>query len=196
MRGRAPLTEPAASHGGRTARRRQTRLALERLEPGLRVVAEDVLAFATRIDLVAVDALRRPVVVSLAEPGREDAHLATALAQRHWLSAHLADWLKIAPELGCDATAPVRTLLVAPSFGDETRGAVAGLPAGWVELLRAVEPLHGDDRPGWLERVAARPALGADGRGAAGPDGGGPVFRSGLTHHDLALSDAEAALFE
>jgi hypothetical protein len=190
------LTDPTASPALRAARRRAVRLALERLEPGLRIVAEDVLAFATRIDLVGVDALRRPVAVSLAEPGREDAHLATALAHRHWLASHLADWLKIAPELGCDATAPVRSLLVAPSFGDETRGAVAGLPPGWVELLRAVEPLRGDDRPGWLERVVTRPAVGADGRHPAGSDGGGPVFRSGLTQHDLALSDAETALFE
>lgn len=179
-------------------RRREVRRELERLEPAFRVVAEDVLALSTRIDLVAIDRRRRVAAVTIAGPGRDGSQLASALAHRRWLTDHVADWLKIAPDLGLDPAAPIRSLLIAPEFDAETLAAAAVLPDGWIELLRAIEAGRDDDRRTWLEPVpcpGSRPATGqpapTDGRGPRLPQ-----FRSGLSPEDLSLSDDERAHFD
>jgi hypothetical protein len=195
MRGSAPLSDGGAASSS-AERRRVVRRELERLEPAFRIVAEDVLALSTRIDLVAIDRRRRVAAVTIAGAGRDGSELATALAHRRWLADHVPDWLKIAPDLGFDPAAPIRSLLVAPEFDAETLAAAAVLPDGWIELLRAIEAGRGDDRRTWLEPVprpgsAPHPPAGTDGRGARLPQ-----FRSGLSPEDLSLSDDERAHFD
>ncbi|MCH2186921.1 hypothetical protein MK280_13730 [Myxococcota bacterium] len=176
------MTEPPPSLPA--ARRHALRKALERLEPSLRIVAEDVLALASRIDLVAVDRHGRIVVIVLAEAGEDDSAVTRALAHREWLIEHLPDWLQIAPGLGANLSAGVRAMVVAPDFLPETLLAVGALPRGWVELLRTTE--RGIPSPS----NSARPH---PGRGQPSP---GLVFRSGLSAADLQVDEEESKEFE
>jgi len=191
------LPEPVRADASPDERRRALRAALERLEPSLRVVAEDVLALRSRIDLVAVDGQRRIVGVVVAERGDDARALTRALAQREWLREHVPDWLKIAPELGADVAACVRAVVVASEFDPETVAAAAALPGGWLALLRSGDPGDAGDLQSHLERVDQR---GGDGRarsaGATRGEAGLPAFRSGLSSQDLGLSDEEARHFE
>ena len=118
MQGRSRVTDLSSSPAA--ARRRALRRALERLDPSLKIVAEDVLALESRIDLVAVDGQRRIVAILLAEVGEDGPALTRALAHREWLIQRLPDWLQIAPSLGADISAGVRALVVAPAFLPET----------------------------------------------------------------------------
>ena len=195
----APLPDVIAPPASRNARIRTLRRELERLEPGLRVLAEDVLAQSSRIDLVATDGRRRVVAVAFAEPDGGSRALTTALAHRSWLADHVADWLKIAPDLGIDATAAVRTLLIATDFDPELVAAVAVLPAGWIELVRLVEIARGGQVHSELMPHAVPRRNGADpGAGAIGQRATAalPRFRTGLTARELGLSDEEIAQFE
>ena len=169
------------------ARRGALRKALERLDPTLRIVAEDVLALESRIDLVAVDGQRRIVAIVLAEVG-EDGHAVTrALAHRDWLAQHLPDWLQISPGLGADISAGARALVVASSFLPETLAAVGSLPAGWVELLRTTER----DLPrGRAEGPSVARSQGRHESRAT------MVFRSGLSTEDLQVSEEESKEFD
>lgn len=174
------------------------RREMERLEPGLRVLAEDVLAHRSRIDFVASDAGQRAVAVLVAEPELGGRALATALAHRIWLLDHIADWLKLAPELALDAKAPVRAWLIAADFDAELIAAASALPDRWIEFWRVLEISRGDVshcqllpvpipcRNGGLRSAGASPVPGAD----------LPRFRTGLTARDLGLSDEEIAQFE
>jgi len=187
---------PDARGPATSERRRAVRRELERIEPGLRVVAEDVLAHASRIDLVGIDRRRRITAVTIAPTDGEAPALTRVLAHRAWLAAHAGDWLKLAPDLGLDPGAPVRSILVAPTFDRETRAAAEELPEGWVELLRSVELGEGDQRQLGLAPVA-REAPDAPRDPAHRGDGSAiPTFRSGLRPEDLALSDPEASHFD
>lgn len=174
------------------------RREIERLEPSLRIVAEDVLTVSARIDLVGVDRQRRLIGVAIAETGREGTLLTGALAHRRWLTDHVADWLKIAPDLGADPAAPPRILLVAPGFDGEALAAAAALPEGWIELVRIVETGAADQRWTWLERLPVPAPRRGDGatRRSGRPEDLLPPFRSGLTAQDLGLSDEESAHFD
>jgi len=199
MREAAPLPDAIAPPVSRTERIRTLRRELERLEPDLRVLAEDVLASSSRIDLVATDGRRRVVAVMFAEPDGGSRALTTALAHRSWLADHLADWLKIAPDLAIDATSAVRTLLIATDFDPELIAAVTGLPGGWIELVQLVEiaragQLHSELVPRAVpRRNGSDPGAGAIGRRTTGAQ---PRFRTGLTARELGLSDEEIAQFE
>jgi hypothetical protein len=193
-----PIGAPAPPTS-RTERTRTLRRELERLEPGVRVLAEGVLAQSSRIDLVATDGRRRVVAATFAEPGDGSRALTTALAHRSWLTDHVPDWLKLASDLAIDATAAVRTLLIATDFEPELLAAVAVLPAGWVELVELVEIARGDQvhselvpHPVPRRNDADLPARVVGQHGSAAL----PRFRTGLTPRELGLSDEEIAQFD
>ncbi len=198
MREDAPLPDVTVAANSRTARLRVIRRELERLEPGLRVLAEDVLAHRSRIDFVASDAHKGAIAVVVAEPEAGSHVLATALAHRSWLLDHVSDWLKFAPELAIDASAPIRVWVIAADFEPELIAAAGALPDGWIEFWRALDGARGaaphcsllavpiPHRNGTLRR----PGLQSDGKLAASR------FRSGLTARDLGLTDEEVAQFE
>ena len=166
------------------ARRRALRKALERLDPTLKIVAEDVLALESRIDLVAVDGQRRIVAILLAKVGEDGPALTRALAHREWLIQRLPDWLQIAPGLGADTSAGGRAIVVAPAFLPETLLAVSALPHGWVELLRTSEREMADSSaPLPLNQDRLQPPTGL-------------VFRSGLSAEDLEVDEEESKEFD
>ena len=67
--------------------------------------------------------------------GGDDVALRThALADLTWLRPRLADFLKLAPGLGLEASAAPRAMLLCPEFARETRAAVENLPHRSIEL--------------------------------------------------------------
>lgn len=193
------MPEPVSLPPSRTERTRTLRRELERLEPGLRVIAEDVLAQSSRIDLIATDGRRRVVAVVVDEGEAVDRALTRALAHRSWLIDHVPDWPKLAPDLPIDATAGVRILLIAPGFDSELVTAVAALPTGWIELVRFIEIARGVQVHGELVRQPVLRRNGADPDRPAGSQRRADAaarFRTGLTARDLGLSDEEIAQFD
>ena len=176
----------------RSRRGSDLRRQLADLVPSLRPVAEDVLTNASRIDVVALDDEGSVVAVFDAE-GDDLATFTRALAATAWLEDHLPDWCQIAPDLGMDASAPVRALLVATAFETETRAAARLVGSQPVVLLEA-------GSPGRPVRNSATPP----GRpGSARPPSAPPLsqrdatvprsrhsFRTGLTDADLGVGEA------
>lgn len=105
-----------------------------RLDPSLRILAQDLLAADTTIDLVAVDASGRLVLVMVGNVDEDLALFTRALAQRAWVAPRVRDWLQLAPALGLRLDAPVKLSLLAPSFRPETLAAAGVLGAEVVEL--------------------------------------------------------------
>ncbi|MBW2424372.1 MAG: hypothetical protein JRG86_08990, partial [Deltaproteobacteria bacterium] len=120
----------------RPALRRAIRQSLLTLNPSLRFLAEDVLAESSAIDLLAIGEEHELVAIRIADAGGDLALLTRGLADRAWLRPRIVDWLKLAPELGLAPDAAIRSLLLCPDFGPETRAATRGLPEGHVELIR------------------------------------------------------------
>ena len=181
-----------AESGGRLRSRLGRSLAS--LEPGLRVLAEDVLGLETSLDFVGADASGRLVLVLVAEPGRELEAIADALAQSCFLAPRVKDWRKLAPELPVDPERGVRALVVAPEFCARACAAAEALGPDRLELVRS-RPAS-SDAVGELElrRVAERPA--EHRAQPAAPRWAGEAesaFRSGLSDADLGLCPAERA---
>jgi hypothetical protein len=170
---------------------RQLRARLDRLVPGLRIVAEDVLGAEARIDFVGVEASGRTLLVIVGTADDDLALVARALAQRAWIEARLRDWLQLAPGLGLRPEAGVRVWLLAPRFDPESHAAARaaggiGLGvyrcvrngAGGDVLIEAVS--EAEERP--LPRTAARSAPAR--------------FRTGLDDAELGLTAEERREFE
>lgn len=167
--------------------------------PGFRPLARDLLAEESRIDCFGVDGRGAGVLVCVADADGAVARIGRLLAQRRWLEPRLADWLKLAPELGVRPDLPILGVLACPGFGAEARAAAAALDAPWLRLLRyrgvrngagvglLLEPLEGAASP-----PAGEPAP----RAAPEPSAAPSPFRTGLRDSDLELSDAERAEFE
>lgn len=173
--------------------RRDVKQQLAQLDPGLRVIAENVMGLASAIDLVAVDGRGEVVVLMLALEGEDDAALLTrALAQRAWVAARVRDWAKLAPELELADDARVRAILLAPAFSTETRAAASSLRAGTLQLVRHVSLRLGAHRGLLLEPVDTGHSgrRSAPGRGRV-PGVPLPVFRSSLTDDDLGAKPAQ-----
>ena len=153
---------------------------LEKLEPGLHVLAEDVLGLDRRVDFVACDAQGRLVIGLLPTQGRELEAVADALAQLEFLAPRVGDWKKLSPDLPLDPGAPARALLLATDFPLRARAAARAAGHGRVELVlrrsgHLVRRL-GEARPRPAERkpaAAIRPRSG---------------FRTGLRDEDLGLT--------
>lgn len=162
--------------------RRALRAAVEDLEGGLRVLAEDFLGLEDAIDLVAADAARRLVVVLAADPGRELEAVARALAQCEFMGPRVADWKKLARDLPLDPEAGTRALVVAREFPMAARLAARAVGVGRIGLLRCLPAA----RPGealLLEIV--------DGPGRETTRAAASAFRFGLSDEELGLSPDE-----
>jgi hypothetical protein len=170
---------------------------LQRVVPGYRRVADDLLADGSRIDLFGV-ADGQAVIALVGGPGDDLILVARALAQREWLAPRLADWRKLAPNLGLRADARVRALVVCPEFGAEARAAARAIGAG-IGLVTWRTLRNGSDADLLLEPIAAAPPPGAA-DGTTGSERREPerpsAFRSGLSESDLGLTAAERAEFE
>jgi hypothetical protein len=162
--------------------RRSLRAALEALEGGLRVLAEDFLGLEDAVDLVAADRARRLVVVLAADPGRELEAVARALAQCEFLGPRVADWKKLQRELPLDPEAGSRALVLAREFPAPARLAARAL-GGRIGLARCL-PTARPGEPLRLELVEGRPG-GEAAREAPS------AFRFGLSDEDLGLTPEE-----
>ena len=174
--------------------RRDVARQLPQLDPALRVVAENVMGLASPIDLLTVNDRGEVALILLALEGESDAALLTrSLAQRAWAAVRVRDWAKLAPELELAASAPVRVILLAPSFGAETRAAALSLRAGIVQLVRYVGVQAGSESGLLLETIegdnGSTPLRANPGNGSAtrSPSGCLPEFRSNLSDADLGL---------
>ncbi|MBJ20322.1 MAG: hypothetical protein CL933_13010 [Deltaproteobacteria bacterium] len=120
----------------RASLRRALRHALRRFSPNLRVIAEEFLAESTAIDLLAIAATEGELVsIRIGEEGEQATLLTRALADLAWLRPRLPDLLKLAPDLGLQASAEPRAMIFCPCFASETRLAAKSLPARSLELL-------------------------------------------------------------
>ncbi|MCS5636001.1 MAG: hypothetical protein NZ990_05750 [Myxococcota bacterium] len=179
--------------------RRDVRQRIAQIDPDLRIIADDFMGLASPIDLMAVNGRGGVVLILLALEGEDDAALLTrALAQRAWAGPRVRDWANLAPDLELAADAPVRAILLAPSFGVETRAAANSLRGGAIELIRFVSVRAGSERGLLLEPVgdgagrrARRPAESRK-PPARKPNRPLPRFRSQLTDADLGAKPAQA----
>ena len=185
--------------------RRGVKAQLHQLDPGLRVIAENIMGLASPIDLVTVNDHGDVILMLLALEGESDAALLTrSLAQRAWIAARVGDWAKLAPELKISPDAPVRAILLAPSFATETRAASRSLRAGIVRLVRYTAVRAGPHSGLLLETVGSRGPSSPEGqqgpvRRFTVPETAPPLpaFRSNLRDSDLGLkSDTEESLGE
>jgi hypothetical protein len=176
--------------------RLRVRQNVDRLDPSLQVLGEDILGLVSPIDLVAQDGAGNIVLILIDDEGRDGALLTRALAQRAWLQPRLSDWLKLSPQLDIRPDAPIRSILLARDFGSETLAAVGSLRDGVVQLATYRYVAFSTKRTVLLELVETDPAHPASRvEGASGEDEAAPIpaFRSGLSDADLGLSSAERA---
>ena len=178
--------------------RKELRQRIAQVHPDLRVIADDFMGLASPIDLLAVNGRGEIFLLLLALEGEDDAALLTrALAQRAWAGPRVRDWAKLAPDLELAADAPVRAILLAPSFGVETRAAASSLRAGAIELIRFVSVRAGAERGLLLEPVderagrRTRPPARSRKPPVVDPDKPLPEFRSRLTDADLGAKPAQ-----
>jgi hypothetical protein len=115
--------------------RRAIRHRLRRFDPTIRVIAEGFLAEASAVDLLAVGGEGEIISIRIGRGGDDVALFTQALADLTWLRPRLADFLKLAPGLGLEPSAPPRAMLFCPDFARETRAAVEHFPARSIELL-------------------------------------------------------------
>lgn len=159
------------------------------LEPATRILAEDLLAETSRVDLVAVDHQGQAVLVLIGQEGEDRALLTRALAQCAWARTRLGDWLKLAPQLDLEAAAGVRAIILSPSFHPETLLAASSLEAPKVSTV-VYRCISNETRSQLLLEAAPRRAAGP-GDALSRSLGHVSPFRSGLTESDLGLSPEE-----
>ncbi len=164
------------------------------LDPRLRILAEDLLGAGSTIDMVAVDPAGSAVIILIGEEGDDLATFTRGLAHCAWVGPRIPDWLKLAPSLGLDPAAPVRLLLLCPSYADETVAAAASL-GDRVELATTRCVRNGSDAVVLVERRQT-PATADPAAAASGSPGTSARFRSGLTEDDLNLTPDEVREFE
>lgn len=179
---------------------RELRARIGELVSGGRVLAEDLLGLASRIDLVVAEPSGRAALVLVGGDSEGLALVGRAVAQRAWVEARLPDWLQLAPGLGLRPEAGVRALLLCPAFCAETRAAARALGGEALALISwrwiregartalLLQPEEGSERAAGPPRAAL-----ASPRSAA-PHA--PVFRTGLSDADLGLSREEREALE
>ena len=171
---------PALARPERPEMLRQLRNRLPRLADPLEVVAEQILGLESRIDFVAKDRRGQVVLVFLAEPGSDLLLLADSLAQRSWLEPRVADWLKLAPQLGLRPELGVRVLLLASQFDPRTIAAANSIEGRIIDLGTCRRAWNGAGPEILFEAQDPPPPVSAP---AAEPTG--PRFRTGLRAEDL-----------
>jgi RecB family endonuclease NucS len=173
-----------AGAGSRRELRQAVRRQLEGLEPGLKLVAEEVLADVSSVDWLGVDAHGRAVLVLIADEGDDLSTFTRAIAARAWARPRVRDWAQLAPPLRFQSGADVRAVLVCPGFDPDTTTAAVTLGERAVELA-LFKPLAGDlADPGEIELLTPQPPRPAQ---SVEP----PPFRTGLSAADLGISDPE-----
>ena len=202
---------PRSDEAAQADLRRALRRELEQLRPPLRILAENVLAEGSRIDLVARDALGDLVVVMIGRVGDDLELFTRALAHRAWVEARIPDWLQLAPEL--ELSSNVHALLMCPEFQPETLAAAqVALPPVQLSVYRdllagarsfLLEPAS-SPRP-TAPRVESAPQQAQElpeptTREVPIPSGSelGPTaseFRSGLSEADLQITPEERQEF-
>lgn len=173
--------------------RRAIREELQAIDPSLRVLAENVLGEVSRIDLLAIDGARRPVLILIAGENEDLACVSRGLALRAWVRARVGDWIQLAPDLEFCAEAGVRTIVVCRAFDPETRSAAENLGPAIVELATWHQLRNGSAARLVLQGIPLGRTTGeslAQDRTVPAP------FRSGLTDEDLDLSPSERSEFE
>jgi hypothetical protein len=118
----------------RSQRLRQLRSRLPKLPDPLEIVAEQILGLESRIDFVAKDRRGQVVLVFLADRGSDLGLLAEALAQCSWMGPRVADWVKLAPQLGLRPQLGVRGLLLASHLDPRTIAAAKSVEGPVVDL--------------------------------------------------------------
>jgi hypothetical protein len=177
------------------------RQELERMQPPLQTLAENILAEGSRIDLVTRDPLGAVVVVLIADWGRDLAGFTRVQAHVRWVRDRIPDWRQLAPDLAISPD--VQGLLLCPDFQPETitaanasnspirlarfrdpqdyTGLVEPLPQPQEDEAALPRPPEAGEAPGELARAAEH----WTGREPLPPPG---EFRSGLTEQDLQLT--------
>lgn len=180
--------------------------ALAEACPELRIVASGFRTETTEVDLLAVGPQGELVAIRHAEVGDDAALLTRSLADLGWLRIRRGDLRKLAPDLGLEALAEPRSMLVCRDFERETRAAAAQLPAATLELWSARGRLVDDElrlgiEPVWPAKRVAPPRTQADSPSrrprppgpASDRSGAAPLtdppsssaFRTGLREADL-----------
>jgi hypothetical protein len=180
---------------GRAELRSALRTQAAELESGARLIASDLLAAESSIDLLLAGEDGAALVVVIAEAGQELAALARAAAHLGWVAARLRDWRKLAPELPLRPERPVRALVLARDPGSEVQAAAEALT---MVKLRRFQPV---ETPDGLRVLLFPPAApGAQSGTAPGwADAGSPPvpkLRTSLGDAELGLSAEEVAAFE
>ena len=120
--------------------RRGVKAQLHQLDPGLRVIAENIMGLASPIDLVTVNDHGDVVLMLLALEGESDATLLTrSLAQRAWIAARVGH-RPIGPVHRCASRTPF------------------GSPTGNRRLQRPFEPRAATRLGQGIHRTGNRPA--------------------------------------
>lgn len=133
--------------------------ALAEADPELRIVASGFRAETSEMDLLAIGSEGELVSIRHADAGEDAAELTRALSDLGWLRARREDLRKLAPQLGIEALAEPRSLLLCRDFERETRTAAAQLPAATIELWVVRRPmLEGEPRLGLEPLFPARSA--------------------------------------
>ncbi len=187
-----PELRPTTPHH-RAELLRSLAVGLQRVIPGFRPVATDLLADTSRIDVFGVAGDGSAVLALIGEAGDDLLLVARALAQREWLAPRLPDWQKLAPDLGVVAGAPIQAVVLCPDFGPEASAAVRAVEPGAIQLVRWRYLRNGSDAGLLLEPLVT--PLGTPQPAPQAVDSSAP-FRSGLSESDLGLSDEERAEFE
>jgi len=171
------------------------RNGIDRVVPGFAPIAEDVLGADTPIDLVGADPDGRAVLVLVGGEGSDHELIGRGLAQHAWFTAHVADWLKLAPRLPLRPEAGVTVVLLCPAFRPESIAAARALPVPALALATLRFVHDGAQIQPLIEPLGgAAPAAARAANASLLP----PVaaFRTGLTEADLELSGEEHAEFE
>jgi hypothetical protein len=135
---------------------RELRRSLPRLPDPLEIVAEDVLGLESRIDFVAKDQRGQVVLVFLANRGSDLGVLGEALAQCSWMEPRVADWMKLAPQLGLRPQLGVRVLLLAAHLDPRTIAAARSIAGPGIDL-GICRPLPGAVPNGILIEILEAP---------------------------------------
>ena len=120
-------------HAERARALRELRSRIPKLPDPLEIVAEQILGLESRIDFVARDRRGQVVLVFLADRGSDLGLLADSLAQRAWMEPRVADWVKLAPQLGLRPLG-VRVLLLASHLDPRTVAAAKSLEGPVIDL--------------------------------------------------------------
>jgi len=157
----------------RPSLRRAVRHRAGDIDRPIRIVAENLLALESRMDLLGVGPEGELVSLRIGIDEADTTLLAHSLSDLSWLRSHGEDLAKLVPDLGIEGSADSRALLLCPVFRNVTRSAVESLPAGRIELMTYRCYRHRGQLGVLLEQHSTPrlPAFDEDRSGHDAPDG-------------------------